>query len=926
MLAGNGNVVAQAQDTSTITSQIQATSLAVGGGTSQSATTSVSVGLSASRNDIDNKMQAYLQNVKQVTATNGDVHVSSNEAATIDATSRATAIQVAAGTQSSRAIGGGGATALNSITGEGNAFIMDSPVTATGMAANTGAIVLSANTAEQITAVVQTISVAVALSSGSNATPAISIGFSLAQNLIGSSGTGNSVGVEAYTQGSSLTAAQGIILSAASTATINATVDATSVAVAASTSSSAVGASAAGVETDNEIYLTIYAGIDGGTGVLTTQGNISVTAGDASTITSDAQAVSVTADLSGGGTAAGVSIGLSLAMNTIDNDVQAYITSAGTATASAGAIGLSTTEKSTITDTTTAASIAVGASSSSTGLALSGGGAVATNVILGGAQAYVQSTNLDSSGTTSLSAMDTSTITAQVLAISGSLSFGTSSGIAASIGAAVAENLIGYDTSGNSTPVPIEAYVLNSSVDSGGAYTVTAVSSETIMATTAAGSVAVAASSGSTGVGVSGSGVYVENEIADTVLAYDDGGTSTAGIIAPSISVSASDTSKITATAAAASLAASFGNTGVSISIGLSLATNQINDDVEAYIANAVTPVAPASIGVTTTSGGISLLSNENETINATSAAASLAVAGTLGTGVAISGAGAEATNTILGMDNAYVSASNLHSATSIALGAKDTSGIEAKIIAASASVGIGVSGAVGASIGVSVARNFIGNSVDTSSTAYDYLASANVLTLNPGDTVKIDSGARAGDIYQYLGQPVTVPFNYTAGTDSPSQVKPGQNVLVPSGVDGATSNTVYQYVGTLPLSNPNLATQNYAGPTVSFGGTLANGSSTVTGISSTKGLVVGELVSDPDNDIPAGTTIQSINSSSGTITLSAPATVSGSGSVTENLVASPSWHQITALQSDYSNPSLWRQINVNTPPLRWRPTSPTRA
>ena len=190
------------------------------------------------------------------------------------------------------------------------------------------------------------------------------------------------------------------------------------------------------------------------------------------------------------------------------------------------------------------------------------------------------------------------------------------------------------------------------------------------------------------------------------------------------------------------------------------------------------------------------------------------------------------------------------------------------------------------------------------------------MLTLNPGDTVKIDSGARAGDIYQYLGQPVTVPFNYTAGTDSPSQVKPGQNVKVPSGVDGATADTIYQYVGSSPLSNPDLATQNYAGPAVSFGGTLANGSSTVTGISSTKGLVVGELVSDPDNDIPAGTTIQSINSSSGTITLSAPAMVSGSGSVTENLVASPSWHQITALQSDYSNTSLWRQINVSSAPL----------
>ena len=55
------------------------------------------------------------------------------------------------------------------------------------------------------------------------------------------------------------------------------------------------------------------------------------------------------------------------------------------------------------------------------------------------------------------------------------------------------------------------------------------------------------------------------------------------------------------------------------------------------------------------------------------------------------------------------------------------------------------------------VARNFIGYSPDTSH-PYDHLASDNVLTLNPGDRIKIDAGARAGDVYQYLGQPVTVP------------------------------------------------------------------------------------------------------------------------------------------------------------------------
>ena len=266
--------------------------------------------------------------------------------------------------------------------------------------------------------------------------------------------------------------------------------------------------------------------------------------------------------------------------------------------------------------------------------------------------------------------------------------------------------------------------------------------------------------------------------------------------------------SQITSIATAVSLAAALsGEVSVAVSLGLSLATNEIDNNVAAYIAN-------AGHGVTTTSGGISLTAIENAKITSVTAAASLAAAGSLGVGVAISGAGAEATNTILGMDNAYVSASNLNSAAGVGLVALDTSQISAQVIAASVSLGIGIGGGgVGASIGISVARNFIGNSVDTSSTAYDHLASDNVLSLNPGDTVKIDSGACAGDIYQYLGQPFTVPFNYTAGTDTPSQVKPGQNVKVPSGVDGATADTVYQYVGKSPLANPDLATEDYAGP-----------------------------------------------------------------------------------------------------------------
>src|SRR5262249_42958031 len=76
-----------------------------------------------------------------------------------------------------------------------------------------------------------------------------------------------------------------------------------------------------------------------------------------------------------------------------------------------------------------------------------------------------------------------------------------------------------------------------------------------------------------------------------------------------------------------------------------------------------------------------------------------------------------------------------------------------------------------------------------------------------------------------------------------PGQVKAGQNVKVPAGVAGVTSDSVYQYIGKNPLSSPNLTTQDYTDAT--------------------------------------------------------------------------KWQQITALQQDYSNPSLWRQTNLTNGPLQ---------
>ena len=80
--AGNGDISIGARNAAAIDSVVSASSLSFTG--TVTASTSVSVGLSVARNEIDNEMSAYMNNVGQATATNGSVKLSAAEAASID--------------------------------------------------------------------------------------------------------------------------------------------------------------------------------------------------------------------------------------------------------------------------------------------------------------------------------------------------------------------------------------------------------------------------------------------------------------------------------------------------------------------------------------------------------------------------------------------------------------------------------------------------------------------------------------------------------------------------------------------------------------------------------------------------------------------------------------------------------------------------
>jgi len=99
--------------------------------------------------------------------------------------------------------------------------------------------------------------------------------------------------------------------------------------------------------------------------------------------------------------------------------------------------------------------------------------------------------------------------------------------------------------------------------------------------------------------------------------------------------------------------------------------------------------------------------------------------------------------------------------------------------------------------------------------------------------------------------------------------------------------------VSSLSLSlgnvDPNTGMPTLAGPYQAyvFTGTLTSGSESVTGVSNLTGLIAGESV--VGTGIPAGTTIVTVSSSTGSITLPADATASGSQSLTAaNPTATP--------------------------------------
>jgi hypothetical protein len=437
----------------------------------------------------------------------------------------------------------------------------------------------------------------------------------------------------------------------------------------------------------------------------------------------------------------------------------------------------------------------IGASFGGTaGVAVSGAGAFAQNVINTKTNATIQNSTITATGEVKLDSVSDASISAIVGAVSAAVGVGGKAGVGVSIGAAIALNTIGSDQDGSVATSQVLAYVDQSKIDAAQSLTLSAMGKQNIDAIVLAGSVA-AAKGGVAGIGVSAAGAVAINKIGSHIAAYLNGPSSSLTnvyqtvIDARSISLSAHDMSTISTVAGAASIAAALGGkAGVAVSVGVAVASNEIQNKVEAYINRS---------DVATLTGDISLNAKTGGAINAISAAAAVSVGVGVKAGVAVSGAGAAAKNVILSKTNAYIDGSKLNTSGKVDIDALSESKIDAVIVAASVAVGVGGAAGVGASVGVAVARNFIGwqpagNTYDSTIKTTD----ESHATIAKGTKVKVLRGVYDGDVYEFIGKDPIAVYDYTSEQGSQpvkanTRVKVGTAVYRFKGVDGSRDLSV---------------------------------------------------------------------------------------------------------------------------------------
>jgi 6-phosphogluconolactonase (cycloisomerase 2 family) len=428
---------------------------------------------------------------------------------------------------------------------------------------------------------------------------AIALGFSKGggQSInasVGASAAVNSVSntIAADADAATVEAAGDVVFDATSTATINVlTIAGAGGGSVSSGQGFGVTLAGAGTGSGNSVSNTVRAMIGNGSTVSSgASHDIVLRATDASFI--DARGIAGALSISGGEGAA-VALGISIASNDIGNSVEALIDRSEVN--SGAALTLLADSRSVINSLTVGAAVSISAGGKSLALSGSGAGASSTNTIDNTVEAAIEHGQPVSTAAGSallLSAGDRSRIDAT--AVAGSVAIaGSSNGLsgAIAIAAAIADNDIGNT---------VKATIGDGSVvDAGGTISLNASAESAIDALAVGVAVSAAVSNPSSGLSVSlaGAGASATNPIHNTVAAQlgTSGGASSRIDAAGAVSLTASDTSSITANVPAIAVSLS---TGGSFAVGVSLSENTITSTVDASVENAVVDILAGNLAL----------------------------------------------------------------------------------------------------------------------------------------------------------------------------------------------------------------------------------------------------------------------------------------------------------------------------------------
>jgi len=455
-------------------------------------------------------------------------------------------------------------------------------------------------------------------------------------------------------------------------------------------------------------------------GIMQATGPLSLTATDSSRIQADGGGVAIALSLSTESVGISIAAGASVAVNQVTGTVEAYLVGVAV---SGGASILVSAENSSTIDAVTVAGAAIFSNTSALGLAFGGAGAGSGNTIQNAIRAYVRDSDITQAGSLSLTATDDSRITAHAVALALAVQIGSGGiGTAVSMGGTATVNAIGNE---------VEAFVEDSTVSVAGPIAVQAIESSSIFALSVGVAVAAAIGGQATlAAGVAGS--FASNDIANTVSAHI---TESTALGNGSILVQSQDTSTIFATADGGAVGVGVGTlVGIGLAVGIAIADNTIANQVLAYADDST---------IISSTGGVVIAATAENDIEAIVISLSISAGvafGKVPIGIAVSGSGARADNTIQNtVEAAVTNGASVIAAGDARITALDTSSGNASVV--SGAFNLTLIGFVGAT---SITNNLLDNHVAAYVDGSQVMSSAGGLVIQANASGDLDALAVA--------------------------------------------------------------------------------------------------------------------------------------------------------------------------------------